>query len=124
MTTPALQRGSKKVAGIASWWERQKAEQARAEIEFGHIAAPADAKQLLPPEKDDKGNWIRAFEGTSRKVGRTEVRILGRQLANGSVTRFITIDSGTDLDAKTTRKVAAAAVEAADEVDSTAANSR
>jgi hypothetical protein len=49
------------------------------------------------------------------------------------VTRFITIDSeahvitsrsGTHLDAKTTRKLAAALVEAADEVDSTAATSR
>jgi hypothetical protein len=49
------------------------------------------------------------------------------------VTRFITIDSGADritsrtgthLDAKTARKLAAALVEAADEVDSTAANSR
>jgi hypothetical protein len=117
---------------IASWWAEQKAEQARAEIEFGHIAAPADAKRHSPWEKDDEGNWTRAFEGTSRKVGRTEVRILGRQSADGTVTRFITIDSGADvitirsgahLDAKTARKLAAALVEAADEVDSAPANS-
>jgi hypothetical protein len=57
------------------------------------------------------------------------VRILGRQSANGSVTRFITIRSGGDVitirsGGKTARNLGATLVEAADEVDSAAANSR
>jgi hypothetical protein len=133
MITPKPQPPSNKREAYASWWAQQRAEQARAELEFEHVAAPADAKQHSHWEKDDKDNWTRTFEGTSRKVGRTDVRILGRQSANGSVTRFITIDSGAGvisirsgahLDAKTARKVAAAVAEAANEVDSLAANPR
>ena len=70
-------------------------------------------------EHDGDGKWFRFFTGNTHEVdGGSAVRISGIQYADGTITRSISIDGDTEsLDAQQARKVAAALLDAADELD-------
>lgn len=85
---------------------------------FADVAPPPDGGVHYPWEPDGDGGWVRYFTSTDRKVGNTTVMINGMQHCNGSITRSICIDGETEsLDPSAARQVAAAIVEAADELE-------
>ena len=118
------QAPSAKLAASREWAAQQRAEQQLADTtRFAHIPPPAGSQQTSHWERDRRGkdgdNWTRSFEGTSRMVYGVEVGIVGTQRDDGRVTRrVITIHSGgADLKADTALQVAAALIDAADELD-------
>ncbi len=85
---------------------------------FADVAPPPDEGVHYPWEHDGEGCWFRFFTGSDRKVDDTTVMINGVQQQDGTITRSICIDGETEsLDAATARRVAAAIVETADELE-------
>jgi hypothetical protein len=87
---------------------------------LAHIPAPADA-QHVDEWVDVAGTgttWGRYVRGTRRTVAGAQVVVVGWQDANGQVDRHASIWA-TDLalDAAALRKLAAAALDAADEIE-------
>ena len=90
------------------------------EVLFGHIAPPADATRTNGWWRDRHDNWTRGFHGTQRAVDDVFVRvgIFGTQSADGSVTtRHIRVHTIHEFDAAGARRLAAAILDAADELD-------
>lgn len=83
---------------------------------YADVAPPADDGTYYPWEHIGDGRWTRFFTGTEREVGETTVRITGMQYADGTITRTITAHC-EDVDAATARLLAAALIEAADELE-------
>jgi hypothetical protein len=87
---------------------------------FGHLADPAGATTVYPCEEHD-GVWFRVFDGTTRRVAGAEVDITGKQTADGTLHRGITVnvddlrDGG--LGADQARELGAALIAAAVELD-------
>jgi hypothetical protein len=89
---------------------------------YADIAPPPEVGQHYPWEHFGDGTWTRFFVGTTRKVGSAEVMITGLQSSDGSIERSIGVDGASDsLDASNARTLAAALLEAADELDRLAA---
>jgi N-acetylmuramoyl-L-alanine amidase CwlA len=62
----------------------------------------------------------RYFVGTRRRVGRVEILVDGTQWVDGKVELCLTVDGGDDhknVPTDTARKIAAALIEVADEID-------
>ncbi|WP_460353538.1 hypothetical protein [Mycobacterium sp. ZZG] len=83
---------------------------------YADVAPPAEDGTYYPWEHIGDGRWIRFFTGTEREVGETTVRITGMQYADGTIIRTIT-GHCEDVDAATARLLAAALIEAADELE-------
>lgn len=81
------------------------------------ITPPADARQIFDWESDGLG-WARWFDGTERAAGPATVTITGRQFDDGAALRGVSVALGSDelLDADEAHALAAALVEAADEL--------
>jgi hypothetical protein len=85
---------------------------------YADVAPPPEDGQHYPWEHDGDGKWFRFFAGTARELGETSVTITGLQSADGSIERTISIDGSDEgLDASTARQIAAALIEAADELE-------
>ena len=84
---------------------------------FGDVAPPTGAVRTFAWQLDS--NWFRDFEGTTRRGGPARVQIFGRQQADGSTRRWIAVHSRylDTLDAAATRELAAALIDAADEIE-------
>jgi hypothetical protein len=91
-----------------------------------NMAAAPPLDQITPPtgavrtfgwQRDS--NWFRDFEGTMRRGGLVRVQICGRQEADGSTRRWITVHTRhlDALDAAAARELAAALTEAANEME-------
>lgn len=93
----------------------------------GQNAAAALYADVAPPPEDGHhydwehagdGVWCRFFAGTTREVDEARVMITGLQYADGRIDRTICVDGDCEsLDASRARQVAAALIEAADELD-------
>ena len=96
---------------------------AHANTLFAHVEPPADAARTLGWTSDEDGVWSRTFEGTLRAVGtadtdhRAKVLIGGVQFSDATVTRSITVTANEGLIATEARELAAALLEAADEIE-------
>jgi hypothetical protein len=92
-------------------------------IEFGHLAPPAGAAKLFHWDNGTYflDEWSREFEGARRTIGTTlgkfTISIGGVQRQDGRVTRYLTIDGDDVLDSDDARQLAAALIEAADELE-------
>jgi hypothetical protein len=88
-----------------------------AAMPFHDVAPPAGAVRTFGWQRD--GNWFRDFEGTMRRAGQARVHIFGRQHADGSARRWISVHTRhlDALDAAAARGLAAALTEAADEIE-------
>ncbi len=84
---------------------------------FDDVTPPAGAVRLFGWQLD--GNWFRDFKGTTRCAGQARVHIFGRQQADGSIRRWIAVHTRRldALDAAAARGLAAALLDAADEVE-------
>jgi hypothetical protein len=85
---------------------------------FADLPMPGGV-QLAEHWQPDGDEWARAFDGTSRTVKDTDVWIVGEQRASGAINRVIHVYLGgtDDLHSDDARQLAAALVEAADEID-------
>lgn len=83
------------------------------------IPAPADAQHVEDwIDWNDTGEYERHISGTRRAVAGVEIRIAGFQHADGTTTRHAAVwATDTHLDAAALRQLAAAALNAADELD-------
>lgn len=94
---------------------------------FGGVPMPADAVKVSLPSLDEGGLWQRLFSGTTRTVADFEVFIEGEQMPSGAAHRWIALDAesvpsvGGTLTVELARTLAAALIEAADEVAQLAA---
>jgi hypothetical protein len=86
---------------------------------LAHIAAPTDAVHVEDwIDWNDTGQFERHMRGTRRAVAGVEIRITGWQDARGQVERHASVwATDTQLDAAALRKLAALALDAADELD-------
>ncbi|TVS77299.1 hypothetical protein [Mycobacterium helveticum] len=81
------------------------------------VAPPTGAVRTFGWQRD--GNWFRDFKGTLRQGGLARVEICGRQEADGSTRRWISVHTRhlDALDAPAARELAAALTAAADELE-------
>lgn len=81
------------------------------------VVPPAGAVRTFDWQRNS--NWFRDFEGTSRRRGLARVQIAGRQQADGSTRRWITVHTRhlDALDPASARELAALLMEAADEME-------
>lgn len=94
-------------------------------LHFGHLDRPEGATQVYGcGERTDGRGWSREFTGTSRRVDGVSVRLNGTQFADGTVERTLAVGvddlaagPGGALTAAAARQLAAALIEAADELD-------
>jgi hypothetical protein len=88
-----------------------------AAAQLDQVATPAGAVRTFGWQRDT--NWFRDFEGTMRRGGPARVQICGRQQADGSTRRWISVHTRhlDALDAATARELAAALNDAADEME-------
>jgi hypothetical protein len=94
-------------------------------VHFGHLPVPADAvKVVRPHQDDDTGLWTRGFVGREWTAAGTTVWIDGEQRSDGHVSRWLIVSvrdleesGGDDLTGGQARELAAALIEAADELD-------
>jgi hypothetical protein len=87
---------------------------------LAHIAAPAGVQHVEPwvDETGDGTTWGRYIQGTRRAAGGVEIVVCGWQGASGQVERHASIwATDVQLDAASLRKLAAAALDAADEIE-------
>lgn len=93
------------------------AENTTAAERFDEVAPPASAVRTFGWQRD--GTWFRDFAGTMRPAGQARVQVFGRQRADGSVRRWITVHTRhlDALDAAAARTLAAALTDAADEIE-------
>jgi hypothetical protein len=84
---------------------------------FDEVAPPAGATRTFEWQLDS--NWYRDFEGTTRRGRHARVQIFGRQQADGSTRRWITVHTRhlDALDAAAARELAAALTDAAEELE-------
>jgi hypothetical protein len=84
---------------------------------FGDVAPPTGAVRTFAWQLDR--NWFRDFEGTTRRGAPACVQIFGPQQADGSARRWIAVHSRylDTLDATATRELAAAPIDAVDEIE-------
>jgi len=82
------------------------------------VAPPAGAVRTFSWQLDGDGKWFRDFEGTTRRAGKANVHICGRQDAGGSSRRWIAVGCHDldALDAAAARELAAALADASDEL--------
>jgi hypothetical protein len=94
-------------------------------VAFGDVEPPPDATHCYLEEMHP-GAWARCFDGTERKVcwsgacgvvSDVQVFISGQQYQDGHTVRSIGIDARDDYDAATARRIAAAIIAAADEIE-------
>ena len=96
---------------------------AQANTLFAHVERPADATRTLEWTSDQDDVWSRTFEGTLRAVDTAETghpaKVLtgGVQFSDATVTRSITVTANEGLTAGEARELAAALLEAADEIE-------
>jgi hypothetical protein len=87
-------------------------------LHFGHLPRPADAVAVYAVvELGDGIEWSRVFAGTKREVGDVSVRINGTQYAELSVTVDRPFTDCGILEPSAARDLAAALIEAADEME-------
>lgn len=106
-------------------WARDHAEQnLRDQVMFGHLERPEGATQVYGCGERSDGRFSREFVGTARKVNGVTVTIDGAQFADGTAERMLNVGvddlaegPGGVLDGDQARQLAAALVEAADELD-------
>lgn len=98
---------------------REYVGQNAAAVLYADVTPPPEDGQHYPWEHDGDGKWTRFFMGTTRKVGDdSAVSIMGNQSVDGNIERTINIDGSDEgLDAATARQLAAALIEAADELE-------
>lgn len=85
---------------------------------FADVAPPPEDGQHYHWEHGGDGQWTRYFAGTVRDIDKAAVIINGFQSSDGTITRSICVDGETDdLDAAKARRIAAALIEAADELE-------
>ena len=65
----------------------------------------------------ETGLWMRSFEGTERNIDEAQVFIAGCQYQDGRTVRNIIIEARDDYDVPTARRIAAAIIEAAEEIE-------
>lgn len=84
---------------------------------FDDVAPPAGAVRTFDWQLDS--NWYRDFEGTTRRGRHGSIQIFGRQQADGSTRRWITVHTRhlQALDAAAAREIATALTDAADEME-------
>ncbi len=82
-----------------------------------HVAQPAGAVRTFDWQLDS--NWFRDFEGTRRRAGQARVQIYGRQQADGSTRRWITVHARhlDALEPAAARELGGALTDAADEIE-------
>lgn len=80
------------------------------------VAAPFGAAYCGHWDQDTDGRWSRGFDGTTRLSGGTAVVIRGLQDADGTVERHVSIGAAK-LTTWQARQLAAALINAADEID-------
>lgn len=96
---------------------------AQAKVLFAHAELPAGATRTRGWTSDEDGVWSRTFEGTLRKIGTADTgypaKLLtgGVQFSNGKITRSISVTANEGLTAAEARELAAALLEAADEIE-------
>jgi hypothetical protein len=97
---------------------RDSAQHTLSDQMFADLPMP-DGVRLADHWQPDGDEWMRAFDGTSRTVKDTHVEIVGEQRASGAIARCIHVfsDGTDDLHNDDARRLAAALVEAADELD-------
>ncbi|SHT24293.1 hypothetical protein [Mycobacteroides abscessus] len=86
---------------------------------LARIPAPADARHVEDwIDWNDTGEYERHISGTRRAVAGVEIRIAGFQHADSTTNRHAAVwATDTHLDAAALRQLAAAALNAADELD-------
>ena len=101
--------------GIPSWWDLAD------EIVYGHVPRPADATTLDHWHTTNVGVTSRFFDCSTRKVGAATVIVAGEQFEDGICRHAIHIygdnDSIDELKPTDARRLAAALLDAADELD-------
>jgi len=86
-------------------------------VVFGSVARPSDAISFSI-EETEPGVWTRNFDGATRRIDDAQVYITGRQYHDGRTERTIGIAAARgDYGAATARRIAAALIEAADEIE-------
>lgn len=87
--------------------------------ELAKIATPADAEHIGPwVDETGTGTWGRYVRGARRAIAGVDVVIAGWQSADGTVARKAHVSANdAELDAAGLRKLAAAVLDAADELD-------
>jgi hypothetical protein len=82
------------------------------------LELPADARRCWDWEDgyEDDGSWSRRFVGTERKVGQVVLTICGFQRQDGTAARELNVCGEDFPDADGARHLAAALIEAADEM--------
>jgi hypothetical protein len=87
--------------------------------ELAAIPAPADAQYVQDWRDDfDTGDYDRYFRGTRRHVAGVDLHVTGFQAADGAASRDVHVFAvDVQLDPAALRKLAVAALDAADEVD-------
>lgn len=92
---------------------------------FGHLPVPADATQVVRSHQDrDTGVWIRPFVGSEWNIADVSLWVDGEQRADGQVSRSLIVSvsdvgetGGGELTIDHARELAAALIEAANELD-------
>jgi hypothetical protein len=114
--TPIVQR----MADAPSWWDLADG------VVYGDIPRPADATTVDHWQTTNAGVTSRFFDCSARKVGAVAVIVAGEQFEDGYCWRTINIygenDSIGELTPTDGRRLAAALLEAADEIDRLAAH--
>jgi len=86
---------------------------------FGHLPTPACARFLDHFEDEGTGSFSRRFDGTVWDIDDIRVEVIGVQHDDGTVERAVCIN-GEELTGGQARELAAALIEAADEIDAAA----
>ena len=96
---------------------REFVEQNLAGALFADVPPPPEDGRHWPWEHVGDGVWQRCFVGTVRKVGGLEIAITGVQSTDGLIVRSIRVDDTDDIDATAARQIAAALIEAVNELE-------
>jgi hypothetical protein len=93
-------------------------EQNLIDIALAGVPLPSGATDLSGWEKNlQRDGWSRTLVWRTWDSGELVVDIAGRQESDGTYTRQITLEDGVDFTSTCARQVAAALIEAADEID-------
>jgi hypothetical protein len=86
---------------------------------LGPVAPPVDAIRVYEWETGytEDGAWSRTFDGADHKIGDATLRVWGVQYGDGTTKREINVVADDLVDAAGARRLAAALIEAADELD-------
>lgn len=108
-------------AGLLARQAREHIERNRIDAErFGHIEAPADAQGLGHWQVDTiEGDWVREFEAGSHTVDEFVANVIGEQRPDATVLRRIAVHcpEGQPFTAEQARRIAAALLAAAEDID-------